>query len=138
MVAHTSKEAYAKNASYRETQKDRVLNLLIDVYPTASTAEEISELTGIKLTTIYARLNDIKNGHTSRKSGITYFVYSDNTAPNKDGNTSKKWILSKKKRDSVPDLEEQKKQIESKILSLFAQRKRLKNAIFEQTNKSLF
>lgn len=74
MIAQTSIKAYRANEPRRGTQKGAVFNALLQFahMGKGATAEQLASMTNIRLTTVHARLCDLKAGYIHNEE--TYFV----------------------------------------------------------------
>lgn len=140
MVANTSKKAAVKNKEVRWTQARKVFNTLALVYPEPENAEYISRITGIKVSTVHARLNNLKEGivYKNAKTGeeTTYYVYPKSTGKNSDGNEVILWGLTTEKPHKPAT--EQLAELDKKLIKLFKERQQLRELVKQENNASLF
>lgn len=96
MTANTSFIAFKQNEKCRKTQTSAVFSALEAYSFTGNypTAEQISRETGIKITTVYARLNNLKAGYI--KNGVTWYCVPGPCVKNTSGNKVQTWALTVK------------------------------------------
>lgn len=129
MVTSTSKQAAVKNESVRDTQNRRVFEFLNFGTSRGNfyTAEIISGVLGIKISTLHARINDLKKGYTF--GGKMYYAECKGFDQNSYGNRCMTWGVTNKEPDYKKELE----QVENKLRALFAKRKQIKRAMLPNT-----
>ena len=133
MVSETSKQAYAPKSQIREQQKYTILRCLLDYAATGNAliAEEIQSVTGIKITTVYARINDLRKGCTL--NGVTYYAIEAGRDKNADGKTCNKYTVTTVCLEiNTPEyIERLRKQAIESIIKYRTARKQAINSLFD-------
>lgn len=140
MVANTSKKAAKKNSGFQNSQAEYIFGFLLILYPEPLSAEYLSNATRIKVSTVHARLNDLKDGivykNTQTGKETTYYVYPKSTGKNSDGNDVILWGLTTEKPHKPAA--EQLAELDRKLIKLFKERRWLKELVKQENNASLF
>jgi hypothetical protein len=138
MVAQTSFQAHQPGTKKRVYQADIIFHCIMEYLKNGNypCAPEISNLTGIRLTTVHGRICDLKKGY--EYEGTTYYAVKSGTVTiietGKRSTSYANWTLTDKKQSAT---QEDVERIEKQIRILFAKRRAYKLEIQRQL-KTLF
>ena len=132
---NTQLEAYKINEQVRGSQLQQVFGCLYAQYLAGYpiTVEQISHFTGIKITTVHARINDL------RASG--WFKDDILFKPIEAGSVKKGryhynlYTIAESKEVDLKEMQIELERIEKKLKRNFAKRKKIKQRIFDHVNK---
>lgn len=137
MVTDTSKEA--RHAETENKQTRAVFEWLLIQYRHGMIAEEIADKLTIPISTVHARINDLKQGYFygSKETGRWYYaIATERRKKNRNGRKCIVWDLTL----SAPatNLQKELLDVEKQLRALFSERRRIKVQIENINNKSLF
>lgn len=119
MIAQTSIKAHNPNSAIRATQRHKIFEALLPFahMGAGATCEQLAAITGIKDTSVYGRLDSMKNGYTVTDSGqkVTYYVVIKDVQK-KDGREVQIYTLTEKQ--PIPTIEDLEKMERAALSSL--------------------
>jgi len=138
MVAQTSIQAHQPGTETRQRQIDHVFHCILQWVQSGNYpyGPQIAQQTGIRLTTVHARINDLKKGYEYQ--GAKYYATESGEVTilqtGKRSTSYANWTLTDKKQSAT---QEDVERIEKQIRILFAKRRAYKLEIQRQL-KTLF